>query len=213
MDNDEIVRELRRMVVEYDIDKAEGLANQAIGKGLDLMKCYNALIEGISEIGKGFSERTLFLPDLIAASDVVKVAMPIINAEIERRGGATQCKGKVVIGTVAGDIHTIGKDMVSTLLFASGFDVVDLGVDVSSEKFIGAVRDEKADILAMSALLTTTIAELREVIENLKEQDLRDRVKVIVGGAPVNKEFAESIGADAYGETAVEGVEIAEKLL
>jgi corrinoid protein of di/trimethylamine methyltransferase len=205
--------ELKKLVLDFNMDRAEVVAKKAIEEGADPLDCANALTEGIREIGDRFGTGELFLPDLVCASEVVKNALPVITKEIESRGGTRQTLGRVVIGTVFGDIHSIGKSMVSTLLFASGFEVIDLGINVKSAAFLSAVKEHNADILAMSALLTTTMMEQKNVIEGLKKQQMRDRVKVLVGGSPINKEFAQSIGADGYGPTAPEGVKIAKRLL
>jgi corrinoid protein of di/trimethylamine methyltransferase len=205
--------ELKKLVLDFNMDRAEVVAKKAIEEGADPLDCANALTEGIREIGDRFGTGELFLPDLVCASEVVKNALPVITKEIESRGGTRQTLGRVVIGTVFGDIHSIGKSMVSTLLFASGFEVIDLGINVKSAAFLSAVKEHNADILAMSALLTTTMIEQKNVIEGLKKQQMRDRVKVLVGGSPINKEFAQSIGADGYGPTAPEGVKIAKRLL
>ncbi len=209
----DILKRLKDMVTEFDIDNAEATAKEAIEEGIDPIEAANALTEGIQIIGDKFGSGELFLPDLVCASEVLKKAFPVINAEFERRGEESKKLGKVIIGTVFGDIHSIGKDMVSTLLYAAGFEVIDLGINVKSEDFLKAVRDEDPDILAMSALLTTTSREQKNVIEGLKEAGLRDRVKVIVGGSPINQEFADSIGADGYGATAPEGVRLVKRFL
>ena len=155
----------------------------------------------------------MFLPDLVCASEVLKNAFPPINAAIEAKGEKQKSLGKVVIGTVFGDIHNIGKNMVSTLLYAAGFEVIDLGINVKSEDFLKAVKDNNPEVLAMSALLTTTAMEQKNVIEGLKKEGVRGKVKVIVGGSPINQEFADSIGADGYGATAPEGVKLVKRLL
>jgi len=209
----EILDKLKNMVLEFNIDIAEETAREAIESGIEPIDAANALTEGIQIIGDKFGSGELFLPDLVCASEVLKKAFPIINEEIEKSGKETKSLGKVVIGTVFGDIHNIGKDMVSTLLYAAGFEVIDLGINVKGEDFLNAVRDEKPDILAMSSLLTTTSAEQKNVIEGLKKADLRDKVKVIVGGGSINQEFADSIGADGYGSTAPEGVKLVKRLL
>jgi len=210
---DSTLDELKQLVLGFNMDRAEEVATKAIEEGEDPLDCANALTDGIREIGDKFGTGELFLPDLVCASEVVKNALPVITKEIESRGGTRQTLGRVVIGTVFGDIHSIGKSMVSTLLFASGFEVIDLGINVKSDAFLHAVKQHDADILAMSALLTTTMMEQKHVIEGLKTQQMRDRVKVLVGGSPINKEFAESIGADGYGPTAPEGVKVAKRLL
>lgn len=207
------LKKLKDMVLEFNIDDAEATARQAIEEGVDPIKAANALTEGIQVIGDKFGSGELFLPDLVCASEVLKKAFPVINAEFEKRGEESKKLGKVIIGTVFGDIHSIGKDMVSTLLYAAGFEVIDLGINVKGEDFLKAVRDEDPDVLAMSALLTTTSNEQKNVIEGLKEKGLRDKVKVIVGGSPINQEFADSIGADGYGATAPEGVRLVKRFL
>lgn len=209
----EILDKLKNMVLDFDIENAEKTSQEAIDAGIDPIEAANALTEGIQIVGEKFGSGELFLPDLVCASEVLKKAFPTINVEIEKRGEKAASLGKIVLGTVFGDIHNIGKDMVSTLLYAAGFEVIDLGVNVKSEDFLKAVREESPDILAMSALLTTTSAEQKNVIEGLKKAGLRDKVKVIVGGSPINQEFADSIGADGYGATAPEGVKMVKRFL
>ena len=209
----EILDKLKNMVLDFNIDIAEETAKEAIDSGVDPVEAANALTEGIQIVGDKFGLGELFLPDLVCASEVLKKAFPVINAEIEKRGEKAKSLGKVVLGTVFGDIHNIGKDMVSTLLYAAGFEVIDLGINVKSEDFLKAVREEKPDILAMSALLTTTSAEQKNVIEGLVKAGLRDKVKIIVGGSPINQEFADLIGADGYGATAPEGVKMVKRFL
>ena len=208
-----VLEKLKEIVLEFDIDNAKAAAQEAIAEGVDPIECAEALTEGIREIGDKFGTGELFLPDLVCASEVVKNALPPIKAEIEKQGKKTASLGKVIIGTVFGDIHSIGKSMVATLLFASGFEVIDLGINVKSADFLNAVKEHKPDILAMSALLTTTMMEQKNVIEGLKKENVRDKVKVIVGGSPINQEFSDSIGADGYGATAPEGVKVAKRLL
>jgi corrinoid protein of di/trimethylamine methyltransferase len=209
----EILEQLKKMVTDFDIDNAESTANEAIEQGVDPLKAAEALTEGIREVGDKFGTGELFLPDLVCASEVVKQALPVISAEIEKQGKQIKSLGKVVIGTVFGDIHSIGKSMVATLLFASGFEVIDLGVNVKGEEFLKAAKEQTPDIIAMSALLTTTMMEQKSVIEGLKKENIRNKVRVIVGGSPINQEFAENIGADGYGATAPEGVKLARSLL
>ncbi len=209
----DILNDLKDMVTNFDVDNAENIAKKAIEEGVDPLQAAKALTEAIRQVGEKFGKGELFLPDLVCASEVLKKSFPIINAEIEKKGKKQETLGKVIIGTVFGDIHSIGKGMVSTLLYASGFEVIDLGVNVKAETFLKKIKEESPDILAMSALLTTTAQEQKNVIEGLKKQDLRNKVKVIVGGSPINQEFADSIGADGYGSTAPEGVKVAKRLL
>ena len=207
------IKQLKDIVLEFDIDNAEKIAKAAIDAGVDPLEAAKALTESIREVGDKFGAGELFLPDLVCASEVLKKAFPIINSAIEKKGKKAESLGKVVIGTVFGDIHSIGKGMVATLLYAAGFEVIDLGINVKGEDFLTAAKENNPDILAMSALLTTTAAEQKNVIKSLKEEGIRDNIKVIVGGSPINQEFADSIGADGYGATAPEGVKVVKKLL
>ena len=209
----DMIQNLKDIVLNFDIDNAEAVAKAAINSGLDPVLAASALTDAIRDVGDRFGKGELYLPDLVCASEVLKKAFPIINEAIEAGGGSQSSLGKVVIGTVFGDIHSIGKSMVATLLYAAGFKVIDLGINVKSEDFLAAVKEHNADMLAMSALLTTTAMEQKRVIEGLKEAGLRQKVKVIVGGSPINQEFADSIGADGYGATAPEGVKIAKRLM
>ena len=209
----DFLQQLKDIVLNFDIDNAEQTAKAAIEAKTDPLQAANALTEAIRDVGERFGKGDLFLPDLVCASEVLKKAFPVINEAIEKQGGSESFVGKVVIGTVFGDIHSIGKGMVATLLYAAGFKVIDLGINVKGEDFLKAVKDENADILAMSALLTTTAMEQKKVIEGLKEAGIRERVKVIVGGSPINQEFADSIGADGYGSTAPEGVKICRRFM
>jgi len=211
--NAEILRELRMAVMSYDAMKAEELVRRAVDEGLDPLACADVLTEAIREVGDKFEEGELFLPDLMAAASVLERATPILKREIERSGKKMRNLGRVVIGTVFGDIHSIGKTLVAALLTAAGFEVIDLGVNVKASEFIDAVKRYDPDILAMSALLTTTAPEQRKVIEALERENLRDKVKIMVGGGPITQEFAEDIGADGYAATAPEAVKLAEKLI
>lgn len=205
--------DLKKVVTEFDIDNAEEAAKKAIASGADPIKAAKVLTDAIRDIGDAFARGELFLPDLVCAAEVLKKAIPVITKEIDNQGKSSKSIGKVIIGTVFGDIHSIGKGMVATLLYAAGFEVIDLGINVKSEDFLKAVKEHRPDIVAMSALLTTTAMEQKNVIEGLKKEGLRDKVKVIVGGSPINQEFADSIGADGYGATAPDGVKVAKKLL
>jgi trimethylamine corrinoid protein len=207
------IQRLKDSVIEFDIDNAAGIAKEAIDNGTDPIAAAAALTDAIREVGDAFGNGELFLPDLVCASEVLKKAFPIINEAIDKKGLSQASLGKVVIGTVFGDIHSIGKGMVATLLYAAGFKVIDLGINVKSEDFLKAVKEEHADVLAMSALLTTTAMEQKNVIQGLKDSGIRDKVKVIVGGSPINQDFADSIGADGYGATAPEGVKVIKRLL
>jgi len=209
----EILENLKRAVLEYDSKKAIKWARKAVEEQVDPIKAIDALTEAIRQVGDGFGRGELWLPDLVGGGEVMSVAMPILEEELKRRGMKKETLGIVVIGTVLGDIHTIGKVMVATFLTAEGFDVYDLGVNVSAEAFIEAIEKYNPDILAMSALMTTTAPEQTKVINALKEKGIRDKVKVMVGGGGITAEFAENIGADGYESTAPGGAKLARRLV
>ncbi len=209
----EILKGLQKSLRDYDQEGCAARARMAIQGGIDPLKAIDALTEVIQEVGDGFSRGELFLPDLIAAGATMAGAMAELTAALKNKGLQRKTLGKVVIGTVFGDIHSIGKDMVSTLMTASGFTVHDLGIDVKAERFIEAVKEDRPDVLAMSALLTTTAKEQKVVIEALKREGLRNQVKVIVGGGAIDQSFATGIGADGYASTAPEAVVLVKNLI
>jgi 5-methyltetrahydrofolate--homocysteine methyltransferase len=210
---EEILTNLAKAVKEYDAAGAESWARKAMEGGIEPLKALDALTEAIREVGDAFGAGECFLPELVAAAEAMQAAMPIVEDVIKERGQTRESVGKVVVGTVFGDIHTIGKTMLCTLLTADGFEVIDLGINVPQEKFVETVREEKPDILAMSALLTITAQEMKNVIEALNAEGIRSGVKVIVGGGAISDHFAKSIGADGYDPTAPGGVKLARKLL
>ena len=209
----QVLEELGRTVTEFDAEGAEETARKAIEAGIDPLKAIDSLITAIRQIGDAFGRGETFLPELIGAAASLQRAMPVIEAEILRKGTVRESLGRIVIGSVAGDMHNIGKSMVSSLMTAEGFSVHDLGIDISTEKFVEVVRDSQPDILAMSALLTTTAPEAKKVIEALEEAGLRDQVKIMIGGGAITEEFTETIGADGYDATAPGAVVVARKLL
>ena len=208
----EVLENLKKAIIEYDSEGAANLAGKAVQEKIDPVKAIEAMTAAIRQVGDGFAKGELFLPDLVGAADAMSAATPIIEGEMERMGATREGLGTVVIGTVYGDIHTIGKTMVATMLKAEGFDVTDLGINVTAEEFVEAVKVHKPNILAMSALLTMTAPEQRKVIETLKENGLRDTVKIMVGGGAITQEFADSIGADGYEPTAPGAARLARKL-
>jgi corrinoid protein of di/trimethylamine methyltransferase len=209
----EVIENLRRAVMEYDAEGAASWARKAVMEKIAPVEALEALTSAIRQVGDRFGKGELWLPDLVGAADAMQAAMPIIEAELKKTGVKRESLGIVVVGTVFGDIHDIGKTMVSTLLTAGGFEVHDLGVNVRAEDFLKAVERHKADVLAMSALLTMTASEQRKVIRALKEMGIRDRVKVMVGGGAITAEFAKNIGADGYDPTAPGAVTLARRLL
>lgn len=209
----ELVDNLKKAILEYDSEGAAKLARMAVVEKLDPVKVLDAMTEAIRQVGDGFGKGELFLPDLVGAADAMSSAMPIIEEEMKRIKVSRENAGTVVIGTVYGDIHTIGKTMVSTLLVANGFVVNDLGINVTAEEFVAGIKQYQPDVLAMSALMTTTAPEQRKVIETLKQDGLRDKVKIMIGGGAITQEFADSIGADGYDPTAPGAVKLARRLI
>lgn len=187
----------------------EGLAN-----GMDPLDAVEkGLSKGITKVGDDFGAGIFFLPELIQAANAMKEGVAILDEKIKASGKERKSLGKIVIGTVKGDIHDIGKSVVSAVLQANGYDVVDIGIDVPENQFIQAVRDNNADVLGMSTLLTLPLEEMGKVIAKMKEEGLRDKVKVIVGGCPVTQEFADEIDADAVGFDAQDAVVKVNRLL
>jgi corrinoid protein of di/trimethylamine methyltransferase len=205
---------MRQSVIDGDPDAVERLAREALAQGIDPLDAINlGFVPGIHFVGEQFGRGEMFLPDLVMGGEAMKAAVAILEPEMRRRGTARESLGVVVLGTVQGDIHEIGKTLVMTMLSASGFEVHDLGVDVAPERFVARVRETNADLVGLSALLTTTMPGQRLVIEALDREGLRPRVKVMVGGAPVSRAWAESIGADGYGEDAAAAVTLARRLV
>jgi corrinoid protein of di/trimethylamine methyltransferase len=201
-------------VLEGEPEKTVELTQQALDAGLGPLTIINeGLVPGMKSVGDKFQNGEYFIPHLIFAARSMEQALALLEPHLQTRQEKVDMAGTVVIGTVAGDIHEIGKSLVATMLSASGFQVHDLGVDVSTETFVAKVKETGANVLGLSALLTTTMTAQREIIEALEEAGLREQVKVIVGGAPVSQEWADSIGADGYAEDAVGAIELAQQLV
>jgi trimethylamine corrinoid protein len=204
---EKVLEKLRVSVINGDIEAAEAAAREAISIGLDPLEAIEeGLSKGIREVGDKFEKLELFLPDMIQAAEAMSRAIAILEEKLSFKEYSEKDKGVVVIGTVEGDIHDIGKNIVIALLKANGFKVYDLGKDVPSIKFIEKAEEVNADVIAISALLSSTMIKQEEIIKILKDMNLRDKYIVIVGGAPVTEEWAKKIGADAYGKTANDGV-------
>jgi methylmalonyl-CoA mutase cobalamin-binding domain/chain len=211
--DERVYDELRAAIMGCRNEQAIEKAREIIDRKLDLERALEVMTAAIREIGEGFGKGELFLPDLVGASQALLAAQPLIEEELKRTGAARRGLGTVVAGTVYGDIHTIGKTMVATLLMAAGFNVHDAGINVRPEEFVRAVQEHRADILCMSALMTMTAPEQKKTIEALEETGERERVRVMVGGSAITQEFADSIGADGYDPIAPGAVELAKKLM
>lgn len=205
---------VKQAIVEGNKDEAKRLAKQAIAENMNLNEVIeNGYIPGIQHVGKLWEDGEYFLPELITSAECMKAAMGILQPELEKAQIARRTEGTVVIGTVEGDIHDIGKNLVSSILSANGFDVIDLGADVKVDRFIEKAEEVNAEIICLSALLTTTMTGQRRLIERLKEKGIYGRFKIMVGGAPVNQKWADDIGADGYSENALTAVNAAKDLI
>lgn len=209
----DMLQRLAQAVIDGEPEDAEALAKEALSQGLDPLACITqGLTVGIQEVGRLFASGEYFLPELIIGADAMKMALDILEPELvgdQKR----EVVGHVVLGTVEGDLHEIGKTLVGTMLTANGFQVTDIGVDKKPEEFIAAIEEANAEIVGASALLTTTMLQQKKLIEALEEAGLREKVKVLVGGAPVTENYAKEIGADGYAEDAISAVGIAFRLM
>jgi corrinoid protein of di/trimethylamine methyltransferase len=200
----------RQAVIDGDADKSEELARLTLERKMDPLEVIEGgFVAGIREVGRLWEEGELFLPELVIGADAMKRAMEVLQPALEGGGGVKESLGHVVIGTIEGDIHDIGKTLVATMLSANGFEVTDLGADVPAARFVDTAREKGADWIAVSALLTTTMPGQKKVIEQLVASSLRGDVKVMVGGAPCSEEWAAQIGADGYAGDAVAAVALA----
>jgi len=210
----EIFDELREAIVATSKDRAVRAAEALVAEGIDPVEgIEKGLVRGAVQVGEMFDNGECFLPQLILAGDALLAATKVLEADILKRGAECKRCGVVVIGTVKGDIHKIGKDIVAMLMRVRRFEVHDLGEDVSMSTFVDKAAEHGADIIAMSSLLTTTMPSQREVIDLLEETGVRDRYRVLVGGSPVTQEWADNIGADGYADTATSAVERALELV
>ena len=209
----ELYEKLAQSVIDGEPEDAEQIAKQALAEGLDPLTCINeGLTKGIQRVGELFANGEYFLPELIIGAEAMKLALAVLEPAMVG-DQSREVVGTVVLGTVEGDMHEIGKTLVGTMLIANGFKVIDLGVDMSTDKFIEAVKENNADIVGASALLTTTMLQQGKIIEALEAEGLRGQVKVMVGGAPVTESFASEIGADGYAEDAISAVDLAFRLI
>ena len=211
---DELFQKMSQSILDGDSDAAIALAKQAIETGIDPLEAISkGFVVGVNQVGESFACGQAFLPELVMAGEAMKAAVATLEPEMQKRGTSRQVYGKVVLATVEGDIHEIGKTLVGTMLSASGFQVYDLGVDVPTARIIEKVKEVDADLVGLSALLTTTMVKQKEVIDELDKLGLRKKVKVMVGGAPVTKDWVQKIEADGYSEDAISAVGLAKKLV
>jgi len=200
--------------VEGDAEKARKSAQEALQNKMDPLKAVDeGLSKGMAIVGERFEKGDAFLPELLMAADSFTAAMEVLKPEIEAQKKQLTKAGTVVIGTVKSDVHNIGKNIVATVLESNGFEVIDIGIDNPSLKFIEEAQKAKADVIALSSLMTTTMPGQKEVIETLKDLKVRDKFFVIVGGGPVSQEWADKIGADGYGSSAVQAVGLVKNLM
>jgi corrinoid protein of di/trimethylamine methyltransferase len=211
----ELYKAMRESILDGDEELAAELAKSALNRNLDLTNVMNeGFLKGIQEVGELYQAGEYFLPELVCAADAMKAALEILTPALKKSSAKdNMTKGRVVIATVEGDVHDIGKKIVAAMLTAAGYDVYDMGIDVPAEQIVNAVSERKPDILGLSALMTTTMQEQKNVIALLEKENLRDQVKVIIGGAPVSSRWAELIHADGYSDNAVDAVKLAAQLL
>lgn len=198
-----IISELNQSLKEGSVDGVKKGVEDALAEGLSAGEILNqGLLDAMNEIGEKFSNNEIFVPEVLIAARAMNAGMEVLKPRLVEEG--VESRGRVVLGTVAGDLHDIGKNLVRMMMEGAGFEVIDLGTDVSPKEFVEAVRENKPDILAMSALLTTTMTNMEEVIEAVKEAGLREDLYIMIGGAPITVDFAEDVGADDYADDAAE---------
>ncbi len=208
----DIFKTINGMIVDGKFNDIEEQVQQAVDTGTDLNRLIDdALISAMDIVGKRFSNGEIYVPEMLVSAKTMKLGLNIIKPLL--KSGETENRGTIVMGTVKGDLHDIGKNLVTMMMEGAGFKIIDLGVDVKIENLVETLKKEKADILGLSALLTTTMPEMQNVIAVLKEAGLRNHVKVIVGGAPIDQVFADKIGADGYGKDAAAAVQLTRELM
>lgn len=215
MSSEAVLEELVNAILSFDAEKVYESTKKALDKEIGPVEIVQkGITRGLGIVGEKFEKGEFFLMHLVAAGEAVKKVMDeLINPELEKRAVKLKSIGKVVIGTVEGDIHDIGKNIVASMLVTAGFEVYDIGKDVPSIEFVKKAKEVKADIIGASALLSTTMPVQREIVELLSKEGLKDKIKVMVGGAPATEEWAKEIGADGYAENAVEAVNVAKRIL
>jgi len=212
--SEELLKAMAQSIIDGEDDVAADLAKQAVNAGMNPLDAITkGFMPGVNEVGDSFACGNVFLPELVMAGEAMKAAIAVLEPELKKAGTAREILGKVVLATVEGDIHEIGKSLVGTMLTAAGFEVYDLGVNVPAEKIMAKVEEVGADIVGLSALLTTTMVRQKEVIEAMDKKGLRNKTRVMVGGAPVTSDWVQKIEADGYSEDAIGAVNTAKNLM
>lgn len=210
----DIFKEMEQAIIEGNEESCASLAQKAVDEDMNLAEAIEkGYARGMEVLGDRFEKGECFLPELLVAEDAMNAALEILKPKIEEAKTEQKSKGKIVIGTIQGDVHDIGKNIVKLFMGVAGFEMIDLGRDVPVRDFIQTAKKEDADIIASSALMTTTMIYMPEMIKQLNEMEIRDQYKIMVGGAPVIKSWADEIGSDGYGLTAKEGVQSALDLM
>lgn len=206
------LNQLQQAVLTGDAASARSLTEQALAKGIDPLELVNrCMIPAMAEAGRRFECNEYFVPELLISARAMKSCLELLRPLLTARGARPA--GRVAIGTVKGDLHDIGKNLVASLLEGGGFEVIDLGVNVPSEKFISAIKEKGAQLVALSALLTTTMPVMKTTIEAFQQAGVRAQIKVLVGGAPITQRYADEIGADGYSDNAAGAVTLAKRML
>jgi 5-methyltetrahydrofolate--homocysteine methyltransferase len=206
------LKKLYNAVLNGDLKTAVAATQEALAEGVDPLELISGhMVPAMAEVGRRYECEEYFVPELLLAARAMKGSLELVRPLLSARG--VEPAGRVVIGTVKGDLHDIGKNLVASLLEGGGFEVVDLGSDVAPEKFVQAIKDGNANIVCLSALLTVTMPAMKTTMEALKSAGVRDRIKVMIGGAPVTQQYADEIGADGYGENASVAVNLARRLV
>jgi methylmalonyl-CoA mutase cobalamin-binding domain/chain len=203
---------LAEAIRAYDAGAASAAAESLVAEGIDPMQGFDAIAGVLGDVGEKFETGQMWLPDMVGAAETAQAALVVLRAAVAT-DDRSRTLGKAVLGTVKGDIHSIGIQIVSSLLIGAGFDVTYLGIDVAPEAFVAAVKEKDADLLGLSALLTTTASEARAVLDLLEVEGLRGNVRVMLGGGAITEDFAQAVGADAYGASAAQAVDLALQLM
>jgi len=212
--SEELLKAMAQSIIDGEADVAADLAKQAIDAGMNPLDAItNGYMLGVNDVGDSFACGNVFLPELVMAGEAMKAAIAVLEPELKKSGTSRDILGKVVLATVEGDIHEIGKSLVGTMLTAAGFEVYDLGVNVPADKIMAKVEEVEADIVGLSALLTTTMVRQKEVIEAMDKKGMRNKTRVMVGGAPVTSDWVQKIEADGYSEDAIGAVNAAKNLM